>query len=85
MTAGASTSSDDQLLEALRNALERGEVAKAPASLDFHRGGRPVRSASAEQVRRPVNRDGVDRWRAFAPWLDPLRQALGDALEDWRE
>lgn len=56
-----------------------------PACLEFHRSGRPVRSASAEQVRRPVNRDGVDQWRAFEPWLGPLRAALGDALEDWRQ
>lgn len=52
--------------------------------LEFHRASRPVRSASAEQVRRPLNREGVDQWRAFAPWLGPLQEALGDALEDWQ-
>ena len=56
-----------------------------PACLDFHYSGRPVRSASAEQVRRPVNREGLDQWRAFAPWLGPLERALGPALEDWQE
>ena len=55
------------------------------ACLEFHRSDRPVRSASAEQVRRPVNRDGVDQWRAFEPWLGPLKDALGPALEDWQE
>ena len=40
---------------------------------------------SSEQVRRPVNREGVDQWRKFEPWLAPLRDALGDALEDWQQ
>jgi len=36
-----------------------------------------VRTASSEQVRRPINRDGVDQWRHFEPWLASLREALG--------
>src|SRR5690606_17353764 len=38
------------------------------ACLDFHTNERAVRTASSEQVRRPVNRDGVDQWRAMEPW-----------------
>ena len=68
----------------VRRLLDHVGVAFEPACLEFHRSDRPVRSASAEQVRRPINRDGVDQWRAFEPWLDPLKQALGPALEDWR-
>ena len=49
--------------------------------LQFHRNDRPVRTASSEQVRRPMNRDGFDQWRKFAPWLGDLRSALGDAPE----
>lgn len=52
-----------------------------PACLDFHRNARPVRTASAEQVRRPLSSEGVGRWRPFEPWLGPLRAALGDALD----
>jgi tetratricopeptide (TPR) repeat protein len=69
----------------VRRLLDFAGVEFEPACLEFHRSTRPVRSASAEQVRRPVNRDGVDQWRPFEPWLGPLRDALGDALEDWRE
>jgi hypothetical protein len=29
-------------------------------------------------VRRPFNRDGVDQWKNFAPWLGELRAALGE-------
>ena len=41
-----------------------------PACLQFHRTARAVRTPSAAQVRHPINRDGVDRWRAFEPMLD---------------
>jgi len=40
-----------------------------------------VRTASSEQVRRPINREGVDQWRHFEPWLGPLKSALGPVLE----
>ena len=53
------------------------------ACLDFHTNTRAVRTPSAEQVRRPINRDGVDQWRAVEPWLGPLKQALGPALTGW--
>ena len=69
----------------VRRLLDHAGVPFDPACLEFHRSGRPVRSASAEQVRRPVNREGVDQWRAFEPWLGPLKQALGPALEDWQQ
>jgi hypothetical protein len=68
----------------VRRLLDHVGVPFEPACLEFHRSTGPVRSASAEQVRRPVSRDGVDRWRAFEPWLLPLKDALGDALKDWR-
>lgn len=68
----------------VRRLLDHVGVGFEPACLEFHRATRPVRSASAEQVRRPLNREGVDQWRTFDPWLGPLRDALGDALEDWR-
>ena len=54
-----------------------------PACLDFHTNKRAVRTPSAEQVRRPINRDGVDYWRHYEPWLGPLKEALGPALENW--
>jgi tetratricopeptide (TPR) repeat protein len=51
-----------------------------PACLDFHRSKRAVHTPSAEQVRRPINRDGMDRWRNYEPWLGPLKEALGPVL-----
>ena len=49
-----------------------------PACLEFHKTQRRVHTVSSEQVRRPLNRDGVDQWRHFDPWLGPLRSALGN-------
>jgi tetratricopeptide (TPR) repeat protein len=53
------------------------------ACLEFHANTRAVRTPSAEQVRKPINREGVDYWRHYEPWLDQLKHALGPALEDW--
>ena len=52
-----------------------------PACLRFHETARPVRTASSEQVRQPLNRDGLDQWRRFEPWLAPLKAALGPVLD----
>jgi len=49
--------------------------------LKFYENERAVRTASSEQVRRPIFRDGMDRWRHYEPWLGPLKQALGPVLE----
>jgi tetratricopeptide (TPR) repeat protein len=49
--------------------------------LKFYENERAVRTASSEQVRRPIFRDGVDHWRHYEPWLGPLKQALGAVLE----
>ena len=49
--------------------------------LSFHDNPRAVRTASSEQVRRPLNTHGVDTWRNYEQWLGPLRQALGDVAD----
>ncbi|MBS0469847.1 MAG: sulfotransferase [Proteobacteria bacterium] len=56
-----------------------------PACLQFHENARPVRTASSEQVRQPLFRDGVDQWRHFEPWLDPLKAALGPVLQEYTD
>ena len=48
--------------------------------LDFHRNQRAVRTASAEQVRRPIYSDGLDQWRHFEGWLGDLKATVGDTL-----
>jgi tetratricopeptide (TPR) repeat protein len=51
------------------------------ACLNFHETRRAVRTASAEQVRQPIYSSGVAYWRRFESELEPLRRALGDALD----
>ena len=50
------------------------------ACLRFWETERAVRTASSEQVRRPINREGLEPWLPFDAWLDPLKAALGDVL-----
>jgi tetratricopeptide (TPR) repeat protein len=56
-----------------------------PACLRFYETDRAVRTASSEQVRRPIFRDGLEQWRNYAPWLAPLEAALGPVLETYPE
>jgi tetratricopeptide (TPR) repeat protein len=75
-----------QDLEAsVRRLLEFCGLAFEPACVEFHRTERSVRTASSEQVRQPIYREGLTQWRHYEPWLAPLREALGDALWRYRE
>ena len=47
-----------------------------PACLEFFKTARRVRTVSSDQVRQPINRDGLESWRRFEPWLEPLKKAL---------
>lgn len=53
--------------------------------LRFYQNDRVVRTASSEQVRRPIYKEGVDHWRNYEPWLDPLKEALGPVLTAYPE
>jgi tetratricopeptide (TPR) repeat protein len=51
--------------------------------LAFHKTERPIRTASATQVRKPIYKSAVGRWRVYAEHLDPLLNALrGSAAPD---
>jgi len=51
--------------------------------LRFYENERAVRTASSEQVRRPIYREGIDHWKHFEPWLGPLTAALGPVLDQY--
>ncbi len=69
----------------VRRLLDHLELPFDPACLAFHENKRAVRTASSEQVRRPISRDGLDQWKPFAECLDPLKTSLGANLEQWRD
>ena len=62
----------------IRALLEWLELPFEPACLTPHLTNRPVRTASSEQVRRPISTAGADLWRHFEPWLGEMKTALGD-------
>jgi hypothetical protein len=71
----------EQLIEEpepeLRSIFEYLGIEWNDAPLNFHQLDRVVRTPSAEQVRRPLNRSGVDVWKPYDQWLGPLRKVLG--------
>jgi tetratricopeptide (TPR) repeat protein len=48
-----------------------------PACLAFHQSDRPVKTASVVQVRKPVYRSSLERWRRYGDEIQPLVDALG--------
>ena len=69
----------------IRALLDALAVPFDPACLAFHENRRAVRTASSEQVRRPINREGVGQWRPYEAQLAPLKEALGPVLEAYPE
>jgi len=65
----------------IRRLLQHCGLQFEPACLSFHATQRSVRTASAEQVRQPIYSSAVGYWRHYDKELEPLRHALGDALE----
>jgi tetratricopeptide (TPR) repeat protein len=68
----------------VRRLLDHCGLPFDPACLRFHETRRAILTPSADQVRRPIFRDGLDHWRRFEPQLGPLKTALGPALHAWR-
>ena len=48
--------------------------------ISFYNTKRSVRTASSEQVRKPINKDGVERWKPYSKKLKPLVDCLGEEL-----
>jgi tetratricopeptide (TPR) repeat protein len=72
----------DDLEGQVRRILDHLGLPFEPACLEFHATARSVRTASSEQVRRPLYREGLDQWRRYEPWLAELRAALGPLADD---
>jgi tetratricopeptide (TPR) repeat protein len=70
----------EDLEGSVRRILDYCALPFEAACLEFHETRRTVRSASSEQVRQPLNREGLRQWQNYEPWLGPLREALGNTL-----
>jgi tetratricopeptide (TPR) repeat protein len=75
----------DDLDGNVRRLLDYCGLEFEPACIEFYKTERSVRTASSEQVRQPLYREGLDQWRHYEPWLGALRAALGDALTRYRD
>ncbi|MFL6606357.1 MAG: tetratricopeptide repeat-containing sulfotransferase family protein [Steroidobacteraceae bacterium] len=75
----------DDLEGSVRRLLDFCGLEFEPACVAFHETKRSVRTASSEQVRQGIFRQGLDQWKHFEPWLEPLKDALGDAMGRYRE
>jgi tetratricopeptide (TPR) repeat protein len=69
----------------VRGLLEHCGLNFEPQCLEFHKTERAVRTASSEQVRRPIYTDATEEWRPYEQHLAPLKAALGTALHSWAE
>ncbi len=65
----------------VRSLLQYCGLPFEPGCLRFYENERAVRTASSQQVRKPIFREAVEHWRHYEPWLDPLKDALGPVLE----
>ena len=62
----------------VRRILDHCGLEFEPGCLSFHRTERAVRTPSSEQVRQPIFQSGLDYWRNYESWLDPLKGGLGE-------
>ena len=69
----------------LRGLLSHCRLPFEESCLKFYDNERAVRTASSEQVRRPIFREALDHWRHYEPWLGPLKDALGTVLTAYPE
>ena len=70
----------DDLEAQVRRMLEFCNLPFEQACIDFHKTKRNVRTPSSEQVRQPIFRTALDAWKNYEPWLDPLKEALGEEV-----
>ena len=67
----------------VRRLLEYCRLPFEPGCLRFHENRRVVQTISSDQVRRPIYTAGLEQWRHFDPWLDPLKAALKELVDDY--
>ena len=67
----------DDLENQVRRILDFCGLPFEQSCLEFHKTERAVKTPSSEQVRQPIYRSGLDYWRNYEAWLDPLKNALG--------
>lgn len=70
----------DDVENQVRRLLDYCGLPFEDACLNFYKNQRAVRTASSEQVRKPIYRSGLDQWQNYSEFLTPLKDALGPEL-----
>ena len=65
----------------IRRLLDYCELSFEEQCLRFYETDRAIRTPSAEQVRQPIYKAGLEQWRNFETQLSPLKAALGPLLQ----
>jgi tetratricopeptide (TPR) repeat protein len=68
---------------AVRRLLDYCGLPFEPECLRFYENRRVAQTISSEQVRRPIYTAGLEQWRHFESWLDPLKAALQDLVDSY--
>ncbi len=71
----------DDLEGEVKRLLDYLQLPFEPECISYYQTHRSVRTASAQQVRQPIYRSGVEQWKQFETWLGPLKAALGQLAE----
>ena len=66
----------------VRRLLDHCGLPFEESCLRFHETERPVRTASSEQVRRPINAEAIGRWRHYEQHLGALKEILEPLLDE---
>ena len=66
----------------IRRLLDHCGLDFEPDCLRFHENRRVAQTLSSEQVRQPMYTDGLQQWRHYEDWLDPLKSSLGNLAHD---
>jgi tetratricopeptide (TPR) repeat protein len=69
----------------VRRLLDHCSLPFEGACLRFYENRRAVKTASSEQVRQPIFTSGLDQWENYEPWLTPLKAALGETLQTYKQ
>ena len=70
----------ENVVEDLHNEVKRildyCELPFEQECIDFHNTKRNIRTPSSEQVRQPIYKSGLEQWKNYEPWLDPLKKII---------
>ncbi len=62
----------------IRELIEYCELPFEDNCLEFYKSSRPVKTPSAEQVRQPIYKSGLNYWKNYADFLSPLKKIIDE-------